>query len=120
MRRTAAWSAAEMMGTLTLAPPVLELQLMTPPPPPPPQRNTDEDLRRTAAPHPHSPNFWEEFLPAGGYSETIFRLHLMNFNKDVPGADISRSKYELYQRFQLDAGAQTATFCTQDCFKMTF
>lgn len=83
-------------------------------PPPPPQLNSVEDLRRNTASHPRSPNFWEKFLPAGRHSKTIFRLHLMNFTYAVPGicSDISCSKYELYQQFQLDAVAQTATFCT--------
>lgn len=85
MRRTAAWSAAEMMGTLTRAPPVLELQLMTPPPPPPPQRNTDEDLRRTPA-----PKLLGKVLTCR-VTLKLFSVHLMNFNNDVPGADSSRS-----------------------------
>lgn len=97
-----------MLGTLTLAPPVLELQLMTAPPPPP-HLNTDEDLGRNAAPQPHSPDFWENVLPAGRRSKTILRLHLMNFTNDVPGADISGRAPPL---FLLDAVAQTC--CTQD------
>lgn len=68
------------------------------PPPPPPQLNTEgSEENRRSSPPPHSPNFWEKFLPAGRHSETIFRLHLMNFNRDVPGAGISRSQHELYQ-----------------------